>query len=109
MATRTASDGKPSTARAAWPLAVAWVGQHRDGLLAGDAPVEVASINIPSCAEGEPEVLVEVPVGTEGDPLAAPDCASDLTEPADDVEALTHGFPTLTVVPAEPATPPQPG
>ncbi|HEX7135489.1 MAG TPA: 5'/3'-nucleotidase SurE [Iamia sp.] len=90
-------------------LLVAWVEEHIEALLAGDAPVEVTSINIPSCAEGEPEELVEVPVATEGDPLAEPDCASDLTDPADDVEALTHGFPTLTVVPAEPATPPQPG
>lgn len=90
-------------------LAVEWIDEHAAALLAGEAPVEVTSINIPSCAEGEPEELVEVPVATEGNPLAEPDCASDLTDPADDVEALTHGFPTLTVVPAEPATPPQPG
>ena len=74
-----------------------------------EAPVEVTSINVPSCAEGEPEELVEVPVGTGGDVLAESDCTSDLTDPADDVEGLNHGFPTLTVVPAEPATPPQPG
>jgi 5'-nucleotidase len=90
-------------------LAVEWIDEHHAALLLGDAPVEVTSINIPSCAEGEPEDLIEVPVATEGNPLAEPDCASDLTDPADDVEALTHGFPTLTVVPAEPATPPQPG
>lgn len=90
-------------------LAVAWVDEHADALLAGDAPVEVTSINVPSCAEGEPEALVEVPVGTEGDPLAEPDCASDLTDPADDLEGLANGFPVLSVVPAEPATPPQPG
>lgn len=90
-------------------LAVAWVEEHVADLLAGEAAVEVTSINIPSCAEGEPEGIVEVPVGTEGDPLAQPDCTSELTDPADDIEALANGFPTLTVVPAEPATPPQPG
>lgn len=90
-------------------LAVAWVDEHAAALVAGDAPVEVTSINVPSCAEGEPEDLVEVPVGTDGDPLAVPDCTSDLTDPADDVEGLTHGFPVLSVVPAEAATPPQPG
>ncbi|HEV7720273.1 MAG TPA: hypothetical protein VGO60_03270, partial [Iamia sp.] len=91
-------------------LAVAWIDEHRDALLAGEAPVEVASINIPSCAVGdEVEDLVEVPVATEGDFLAESDCTSDLEDPADDTEALNNGFPTLTVVPAEPATPPQPG
>lgn len=90
-------------------LMIPWVDEHAAALLAGEAPVEVTSINIPSCAQGEPEDLVEVPIATDGDPLAQPDCTSDLTDPADDVEALTHGFPTLTVVPAEPATPPQPG
>ncbi|HMJ75506.1 MAG TPA: 5'/3'-nucleotidase SurE [Iamia sp.] len=90
-------------------LMVAWIDERLDALLAGEAPVEVASINIPSCAEGEVEELVEVPVATEGDFLAESDCTSDLEDPADDTEALNHGFPTLTVVPAEPATPPQPG
>jgi 5'-nucleotidase len=90
-------------------LAVEWVTEHAVALLDGSATVEVTSINIPSCATGEPEDLVEVPVGTEGDPLAEPDCASDLTDPADDIEGLANGFPTLTIVPAEPATPPQPG
>src|SRR5262249_5605457 len=90
-------------------LAVAWVDEHLAALLAGEAPVEVASINIPSCADGEPEELVEVPVATEGDALAEPDCTSDLTDPADDAEALTNGSSPLSVVPDEPATPPQPG
>lgn len=90
-------------------IMVAWIEEHLDALSEGEAPLEVTSINIPSCAEGEPEELVEVPLGTEGDPLAEPDCTSDVTDPADDVAALTAGFPTLTVVPAEPATPPTPG
>lgn len=90
-------------------LMVGWVEEHLDALLAGEAPVEVTSINIPSCADGGPEELVEVPVATDGDALAEPDCTSDLTDPADDVEALNNGFPTLTIVPAEAATPPQPG
>ncbi len=90
-------------------LMVAWIDEHADALLAGEAPVEVTSINIPSCTVGQPEELVEVPLGTEGDPLAEPDCTSAVTDPADDVAALTAGFPTLTVVPAEPVTPPEPG
>ncbi|QYG92427.1 5'/3'-nucleotidase SurE [Iamia sp. SCSIO 61187] len=91
-------------------LMVGWIDENAEALLAGEAPVEVTSINIPSCPDGqEVEDLVEVPVATEGEFLAASDCASELTDPADDTEALNNGFPTLTVVPAEPATPPQPG
>jgi len=90
-------------------LMLTWLAERTDALVAGDAPVEVASINIPSCPGGSPEEIVEVPIATEGDPLAESDCLSDLEDPADDVAALNNGFPTLTVVPADPATPPQPG
>lgn len=91
-------------------LMLTWIEEHAAAIAAGEAPIEVTSINIPSCPDGEDaEELVEVPVATEGDFLAESDCASDLTDPADDTIALNNGFPTLTVVPAEPATPPQPG
>jgi 5'-nucleotidase len=91
-------------------LMLTWIEEHAAAIAAGEAPLEVTSINIPSCPDGEDvEELVEVPVATEGDFLAESDCASDLTDPADDTIALNNGFPTLTVVPAEPATPPQPG
>ncbi len=89
-------------------IAVEWVTENAAALAAGEAPVEVVSVNTPSCTTGEPEELVEVPVSSEVD-LNEPDCASDLTDPADDVEGLANGFPVLSVVPAEPATPPQPG
>lgn len=89
-------------------LAVEWVTENAAAIAAGEAPVEVASINIPSCTSGGPEELVEVPVSTEVD-LEEPDCESELTDPADDVEGLANGFPVLSIVPAEAATPPQPG
>lgn len=91
-------------------LMLTWIEEHAAAIAAGEAPLEVTSINIPSCPDGQDvEELVEVPLATEGDFLAESDCASDLTDPADDTIALNNGFPTLTVVPAEPATPPQPG
>jgi 5'-nucleotidase len=91
-------------------LMLTWVEEHADAILAGEAPVEVASINIPSCADGqEVEELVEVPLATEGDFLAESDCTSELVDPADDTIALNNGFPTFTIVPSEAATPPQPG
>lgn len=89
-------------------LAVAWVEEHAAALLAGDAPVEVTSINVPSCGDGQAKELVEVPVSTEAN-LDPADCSSTVEDPADDVTALAAGYPTLTVVPDEPVTPPQPG
>lgn len=89
-------------------LAVEWVTEHAAALLAGDAPVEVTSINVPSCPSGEPKELVEVPVSAEI-VLDEPDCTATVEDPVDDVAALAAGYPTLTVVPDEPATPPQPG
>ena len=82
--------------------------EHTDALLAGEAPVEVASINIPSCETGEAKELVEVPVSTEAN-LDVPDCTLEVTDPVDDVTALAAGYPTLNVVPDEPATPPVAG
>ena len=87
-----------------------WVEEHRAALADGEAPVEVTSINVPSCTEGEVRDLVEVPVGTDGSQaIQAQDCTSTLEDPADDLEAFNNGFATLTVLPDDPATPYQPG
>lgn len=95
---------------AAVPFMVDWITEHRAALVAGEAPVEVTSINVPSCNVGEVRGLEEVPVGTDGtDAVAEQDCTSDLEDPVDDVEAFNAGFATLTVLPDEPATPYQPG
>lgn len=90
-------------------IVIEWVEENRDAVAAGDAAVEVTSVNVPSCDAGEVRGLLEVPVATGGNPLAAQDCTSTLEDPADDVEAFTNGFATLTVVPDEPAVPPTAG
>lgn len=92
------------------PFILDWVTEHRDALISGDAPVEVQSMNIPSCKAGRIRGLAEVEVGTDGtDALGMQDCVS--TTPQDqlttDVAAFLDGFVSLTEVPAEPATPPE--
>jgi 5'-nucleotidase len=92
------------------PFILDWVEEHRDALLAGDAPVEVMSMNIPSCKAGKIRGLLEVEVGTDGtDALGMQDCVS--TTPEDDlttdVAAFLDGFVSLSEVPDEPATPPE--
>ena len=92
------------------PFILEWVTEHREALQAGEAPVEVMSMNIPTCETGEIRGLLEVEVGTDGtDALGPQDCESatpeaDLTT---DVAAFLDGFVSLTEVPAEPATPPE--
>jgi broad specificity polyphosphatase/5'/3'-nucleotidase SurE len=90
------------------PFILDWVTEHREALLADDAPVEVMSMNIPSCKAGKIRGILEVEVGTDGTgALGIQDCAS--TTPADDlttdVEAFLDGYVSLTEVPDEPATP----
>lgn len=92
------------------PFILDWVTDHREALAAGKAPVEVMSMNIPSCETGKIRGLADVEVGTDGtDALGPQDCAS--TTPEDelttDVAAFLDGFVSLTEVPAEPATPPE--
>lgn len=93
---------------AAVPLVLDWVEENRDALLAGDAPVEVTNLNVPSCSAGEVRGLVEVPVATAGDFLDPQDCTSTVEDPSDDTEAFINGFAALSVVPDEPDTPPTP-
>lgn len=79
-------------------LAVDWVSEQRDALLAGDAPLEVVNINVPTC----PMVreLVEVPVVTDsGVNIFEVDCESTLRDPMSDVEGFVNGYAVESVVP----------
>ena len=79
-----------------------WVAEHRDAILAGDQPVQVESLNIPTCPTGEVRDLIEVPLATdfgERDAFGV-DCTSAATDPADDVDAFKTGYASLTIVPA---------
>ena len=89
------------------PFILDWVTEHREELLAGDAPVEVWSMNIPTCETGEIRGLLEVEVGTDATGALDPqDCGSAVAEDelTTDVAALLNGFVSLTLVPAEPAS-----
>lgn len=85
--------------------AIAWVEEHRKELTAGSpgrAPAEVVSLNVPTCTAGKVRRVVEVPLAatTEG-AVGAADCTSTLRDPADDIQAFSNGFVTLTELPVE--------
>lgn len=83
-------------------LAIDWVEEHRDALLAGELEAAVANLNVPSCATGEVRGVVEVPTATDvGDrnPVTDPsDCTSTATDPADDIAAFLTGYAPLAEV-----------
>lgn len=100
--------GDPVDFASAVPLIEEWIAEHRADLAAGEAPVEVTNLNVPSCGDDE----VQGPVETEpdsdaefGDALKDQDCASDASiDPTDgDVVIFNQGYATISTVPDEPA------
>lgn len=87
-------------------LVVAWLTDHRDELVTGTFPTDLAhSFNVPACPVESMGELVEVDLAPDfpedhGSPFES-DCAPGATTPADDVAALRAGHPSLTQVPAE--------
>ena len=95
---------------AALPFILDWLAEHRDAIVAGDEPVAVTSLNVPSCASGEVRGLEETEPDLDADfgqALSAQDCTS--TASADtlegDVALFLAGFATSTPVDDEPAVP----
>lgn len=105
LATSQGIDADPPDYASGVQFVLDWVDENRDALIAGDAPVEVTNLNIPSCATGEVRGLVEVPPATDmaGRDYNAADCESTEEDPADDVGGFNIGFATIGVIPSEPA------
>jgi 5'-nucleotidase len=86
-------------------LVTRWITQNRDALLAGSFPTDAAvSVNIPDCDPEEMGEAIEVQLAAEFPEGVNPfESTCDLanSEPKDDYEALSTGFPTITRVPAE--------
>jgi 5'-nucleotidase len=86
-------------------LAVDWVLEHRDALVAGTHPTDHAvSINVPTCPVEAMGELVEVPVADDFLDGVGPyefDCTLSDEDPAHDHAALHAGYPTLTRIPAD--------
>ena len=93
------SAGAPDYSTAA-AQALSWLEDHRDALLAGEAPAVATNMNVPTCPDGSVREQVEVPVAAQSGDEArdAPDvaCSSSLTDPEDDVEAFNNGYVTLS-------------
>jgi len=105
----SAGIGDPVDFDTASELAVEWLREHRDALLAGGPPpTTVDNLNAPTCATGEVRGVAEVPA----DPTAlladtlmpSVDCSSTVPQPSTDVAAFNAGFATLSHVPITPAT-----
>jgi 5'-nucleotidase len=96
----SAGRAEPPDYSTAAAQALSWLGEQRDALASGDADAVATNLNVPSCPDGSVRDIVEVPVATEsGDEVleaAAVQCASTLTDPADDVEAFNNGYVTLS-------------
>lgn len=103
--------GDPPDHEVAAELAVAWVEEQRDAILAEEAPVEVVSINVPTCVSGELRGELELPTATElpegTDAFAPIDCTATTPEAEldDDVEAFLAGFAARSVVSHEEPAP----
>lgn len=80
-----------------------WVVANRDALLAGELPLQVYNMNVPSCPEGEPRGLLEVPVldDLDGRDYVAPsNCVGEVDEADNDVDGMQRGWVTLSTFPA---------
>lgn len=106
MATSQGS-GDPVDFESAVPLIEDWIAEHRADLAAGEAPVDVTNLNVPSCAVNEVRSLVEAEPESDADfseALAEQDCTpTDDPPPEGDVSALLVGYATISTVPDEPA------
>ena len=95
---------------AAVPFILDWLEEHREAIAAGDEPVAVTNLNVPSCDTGKVRGLEETEAdltGDFGEALATQDCASTATadELDGDIALLNAGFATISPVADEPAQP----
>ena len=84
-------------------LALDWVAEHRDELVAAEPSsgvADVTNLNVPTCPSGELGELVEVPVATEAEAagldLGAVDCEGAAEDPTNDVNGFLSGHPVLS-------------
>ena len=91
--------------------AIDWLDAHEAAVRDGTEPVQVSSINAPTCVEGATRGVVEVTNDLSPDAnVGLQDCTSTLEDPTTDVEAFNNGFISLSILPndfpeaEEPAT-----
>ena len=95
--------GNPPDYASGVKAALAWLAEHRDAIAAGKAPVEVTNVNVPTCTAGAARGPIEVPVATDAtgrDMLGPSNCESTAEAPADDVDGLSNGYVTVSLIPA---------
>jgi hypothetical protein len=82
-----------------------WFEANRAAIAAGTMQhVTVSNLNIPSCPAGAVRSQKDEPLALTTDGYTSiPDCASTVTDPADDIAAYLVGFAPLSQVSAKPA------
>ncbi len=79
--------------------AVSWIKQHRSAIVRRkrNAPLLFDNLDVPTCTAGSVRGVVVVPPATTTvNALAAPDCTSKATNPANDIEAYLDGYAPLS-------------
>ena len=86
-------------------LVLQWLDDHWPDIVSGSARATglLENLNIPSCPNGTIRGVVRAPVAAVNDGVGV-DCASTLTNPADDVAALNAGFAVLSILPPTPSS-----
>jgi 5'-nucleotidase len=81
---------------------LSWLGLHRAELLAGDPPVSVTNLNVPTCTTGVVRGVVEEPVAPDAGErnVVTVDCLSTKTDFVDDIDAFINGYAVLSNVAA---------
>jgi 5'-nucleotidase len=92
--------GEPPDFEAGADVAADWVVERQDALVAGDEPVELVSINVPTCTTGSVRGPVEAPLAvTAAEGSAGPiDCAAGTDAQTDDSVAFVNGYASITIL-----------
>jgi 5'-nucleotidase len=96
--------GEPPAFAESVELAVAWVEEHREELLAhtpGDPVDTIDNINAPTCTAGEVRGLVEVTTATDfgaQDPFGPVDCTVTTEGATTDVEGFFTGYAVIATL-----------
>ena len=92
--------GEPSDFPTGVAVVLDWFDQVVPALREGQVEPGVSSINVPTCETGTVRGLADVPPATDVEErdIFAADCASTVDAPVDDIDALNHGFASLSVL-----------
>jgi 5'-nucleotidase len=95
--------GSPPDYASAAKLVSDWVAAHQSELAAGEAPIVVLNLNVPTCSAGTLRGVKQVPPAPDldGATVGEVDCSSTATGPKTDIATFADGFATVTSLRAD--------